>query len=546
MNIIRKRNENGKLSVHAIAGNYVVLLGINAEEEITDKLLGFAIYRIDHTENEEYYLKGFKTFKEVEPNPQPGSLVSTLEHPVQAFLWGDYTAKPAHSYTYKMESMYDDPRDLRQGDTVEITIDTENVDLGEHAVFFNRGQTASQAYAWKFGNRKPEDVPNREAYKWLSRGLEEGILGFISKAKDKDYGLRAAVYEFSHLPVLKAFREANERGVDVKIIYDSKKNKNHVKTSDEAIEKAGIRDLMERRKGAKSYIAHNKFIVLMRNGLPIEVWTGSANFTESGIFGQSNVGHIVRNESIAKIYLEYWKELFDDPEAKELREWVVPNTPVPTSLPVNEMIIPIFSPRRKITALEYYAQLMDNAKETVCFTAAFGVNKKLAKVFAKDKPYLRYILLERPGNNIDMVKRDIDNRVAIGATIGTGTADRWMDEITGLGVHVRYVHTKYLLIEPLSNKPIVITGSANFSDASVKKNDENMIVIYYNTKVADIYLGEFMRLFNHYYFRYIRKSQEAAPETTEREPAYLASDNSWCVPYYEEGSIKEKERLLFG
>lgn len=544
MRIIRKREIKGKLSVHTITGNHVVLLGINAEEEMTDNLLGFAIHRADHTENEQYWLKGFKTFKEVESDPQPGSLVSTLEHPVQAFLWGDYTAKPAHTYTYKIVPMYDDPANLRQGDFVEISVGTVNVDQGEHAVFFNRGQTASQAYAWKFGNQKPEDVSNRQAYIWLSRGLEEAILNFISKATGNAYGLRAAVYEFNHLPVLKAFREAHERGIDVKIIYDSKKY-GPGKNSDEAIEKVGIRNLMTPRKSNPSYIAHNKFIVLLHNGQPTEVWTGSANFTESGIFGQSNVGHLLRHDFIAEKFLAYWNELHSDPTAKNLREWVTPVTPVPTVFPDSEKAIPIFSPRKKIKALEYYAQLLDKAKQTVCFTAAFGINKRLAEVFAKDKPYLRYLLLERHGNNIDMIKRDIDNRIAVGATIGTGSSDRWMGEITRLGHHVRYVHTKFLLIDPLSNTPIVITGSANFSDASIKNNDENMIIIYRNTQVADIYLGEFMRLFNHYFFRYIRRSQEATRGTTEREPAYLASDSSWCDPYYEDGTMKQKERLLF-
>jgi phosphatidylserine/phosphatidylglycerophosphate/cardiolipin synthase-like enzyme len=47
----------------------------------------------------------------------------------------------------------------------------------------------------------------------------------------------------------------------------------------------------------------------------------------------------------------------------------------------------------------------------------------------------------------------------------------------------------------------VVTGSANFSTASTNKNDENMLVIRGNTRVADIYLGEFMRIYNHLSFR---------------------------------------------
>jgi hypothetical protein len=58
-----------------------------------------------------------------------------------------------------------------------------------------------------------------------------------------------------------------------------------------------------------------------------------------------------------------------------------------------------------------------------------------------------------------------------------------------------------MLLDPLSDDPIVITGSANFSEASTTANDENMLVIRCDSRVADIYLGEFMRLFTHFRFR---------------------------------------------
>lgn len=234
--------------MHAISGSHVILLGIDiAQEAVGDylhlhQLLGFAIYRIDHTENEKYWLKGFKTFKETNPAPEPGTLVSTREHPIQAFLWGDYTAKPKHIYTYRIVAIYGTPSNLREEKSIEVKISTENEDQGTHAVFFNRGAGASQAYAWKFGNRAPKQVHDRAAYKWLSRGLEEAILQFIGQAKGKKFGLRAAVYEFNHAPILEAFKKAADKGADVKIIYDAREGENKpVKSSDAAIKHAGTR-----------------------------------------------------------------------------------------------------------------------------------------------------------------------------------------------------------------------------------------------------------------------------------------------------------------
>jgi phosphatidylserine/phosphatidylglycerophosphate/cardiolipin synthase-like enzyme len=62
----------------------------------------------------------------------------------------------------------------------------------------------------------------------------------------------------------------------------------------------------------------------------------------------------------------------------------------------------------------------------------------------------------------------------------------------------------------LGDDPSVVTGSANFSRPSQTGNDENMLVVGGNKRVADIYFGEFMRIFDHLYSRYIvRKMKEA-------------------------------------
>ena len=123
---MRGKAKNGYLSVNAIAGSYVVLLGIDVVSGSQSGLLGFAIKRTDHTENEEYWLNGFKTFEATDPDVTPSSLVSTLEHPIQGFLWGDYTAKPNHSYTYTVVAMKGSPKNLVQDDTVAVDITTED------------------------------------------------------------------------------------------------------------------------------------------------------------------------------------------------------------------------------------------------------------------------------------------------------------------------------------------------------------------------------------------------------------------------------------
>jgi phosphatidylserine/phosphatidylglycerophosphate/cardiolipin synthase-like enzyme len=91
---------------------------------------------------------------------------------------------------------------------------------------------------------------------------------------------------------------------------------------------------------------------------------------------------------------------------------------------------------------------------------------------------------------------------AVGNRIQTTKLDAWVQEDANpWSQNVEYVHTKFLLIDPLGDDPIVVTGSANFSDPSVESNDENTLVIRGDKRVADIYMAEFRRLFDHHAFR---------------------------------------------
>lgn len=542
---MRKRVNNGKgISVNGIAGTYVVLLGMDATPKARKGLLGFAIHRTDKTEKEAYWLLGFRTFKDTAPDPAPGTLISTHEHPVQGFVWGDYTAKTNHTYVYKVVPVYGTPKNLEYGTPAELTIKTEDEDNGAHAIYFNRGVAGSQAYSRKFGDKKPKEV-GKEAYDWLSRGALEAVLKYIGQAKGKRYSIRAAVYEFSYLPVLEAFKKASTSGADVKIVYDCRQPQPQ-KTSNAVIKKAGISKLMIKRTANASYISHNKFIVLLDKGKPVQVLTGSTNFTEGGIFGQSNVVHIVRDPKIAARYLEYWEQLAANTDAKELRPWNSENNPDPEEL--KKGITEIFSPRSSLGALNWYANQVDIATRSIGFTAAFGVNKTIAAILAKNKKNFRYLILEKEGNTFNDFNKNRNNFVALGAVlnpkaVGDTIFQRWLkEELSNLNKNVKYLHTKYLLVDPLGEDPVVVSGSANFSDASTKNNDENMLLVRGNKLVADIYLGEFMRLWHHFFFRDI--ANRLASKTTV-DTAYLYPNDKWTDNFYGKNVRKTAERQLF-
>jgi phosphatidylserine/phosphatidylglycerophosphate/cardiolipin synthase-like enzyme len=544
---MRQKNTNGAVSVHAIAGTNVVLFGIDINKTKTDGLLGFAIQRtVNGVSN---WLPNFLLFKanDVGQMPDHGS----NKNPFQAFVWGDYTAQPGTQYTYNIVAKYGSANNLTDGDTVTVDIKTEDQKAGTHAIFFNRGVAGSQAYAMRFHNEPPSEVPNNEAYAWLSRGLEEAMIAFISQANTAEWSIRASVYEFTWDRALQAFKNAADKGADVKIIYDAIKDMPR-KEDEKSIADNGLTGVVIPRKNSH-YISHNKFIVLLKNGNPVQVWTGSTNITDSGIFAQSNVGHQVRDGVVAAKYLDYWTELSQDPDAKSLKDWQDQNDPTPNGQVSPGSITPIFSPRHNLDALQWYADQAKAANTGLFLTAPFGVNQKLADVYESPAPFLRYILLDKMDASVDVINRDPSNRVTAGAYLGEGQWGQWLQEkLTGLSEHVQYIHTKYMLIDPLGDDPLVITGSANFSNASTESNDENTIVIRGDTTVADIYLTEFMRLFTHFYFRSVTAKQGAdlAPgPTTPRDAVsskiYLDESGNWVKPYFTDGDPKQRERDYF-
>lgn len=545
---MRVRSAVDGLSVHAIAGTDVILFGLDLPRDKTKDLLGFALQRWDPVEKERYWLRGSRVFKETAEGVPPGSSVSLREHPVQSYLWGDYTAKPGRDYEYRVVALYGKPKNLEIGAEVTVAVRTEPVDQGTHGVHFNRGVAGSQAYLRKFGARAPREGDRSDpAYDWLSRGLEEAVLAFIGSAAGPGFAIRGAVYEFNYPPVLAALKAAADRGVDVRIIYDRRGRSTDPKRpkvweiTEPAVAAAGLDPFMIQRK-TNSAISHNKFLVLLRQGAPVAVWTGSTNFTWGGIFGQSNVGHLVRDAVVAAAFLDYWHRLADDPEYAVIRPANTTASPNPVTPPAAG-ITTLFSPRSDLGLIDWYAAQAARAQRSFFMTAAFGVHDKIASAIAPESDVLRYLVLEKPQSNGVRFDIDHDVKVAVGSFLRSGILDRWTQErLTGLNRNVLFSHTKFILIDPLGADPLVISGSANFSDPSVKNNDENMLLIQGDTRIADIYLGEFMRIFNHFYFRYLRQK---LANSDEADTVYLADNDTWVERYFDETTPSYRQRLLF-
>jgi hypothetical protein len=554
---VRRRRQHGGLSVNAVAGTHVVFLGLDLAAGKRAGCRGFGFKRFDHAEGDTIWLRGLKTFEKTEPHPAAGESFSTLRQPIQGFQWADYSAKPGTTYTYTVVALHGDPADLKQRSTVEVEITTESEVGAVHSAFFNRGSVATQEYARRFQNRPP-NVAGPGAYEWLSRGLLEAFVAFLGRARP-GWEVHGACYEFQWPDALAAVRQAHQRGAKVHVLFD---DMGPSKLNRAAIKAAKIRALCRGRVHGK--LMHNKFFVLSRDGVPQAVWTGSTNLTENGIFGHANVGHVVEDVAIAKAFRDYWDRLAaDSPVAAPYRSANEQASPAPPH-PWKSVTTAVFSPRgAELDALQWYADIAGSAKQGLFMTFAFGMNQKFMDVYRRDDDVLRMALMEKEWGNprtraqetqaIQQIRKRRNVVVAVGNRIVTNSFDRWLAEMSRIDpdVHVYWVHTKFMLVDPLGARPTVVTGSANFSKASTDTNDENMLVIRGDRRIADIYFGEYLRLYTHYAFResvkiYTEKKHQGTPE--DWKPQFLVDDDSWMAPYFDahDRGGRDTRRKYFG
>ena len=564
---MRYKNESGDLKVYVVAGTTTVLLSFEIDQaKLTgNHFLGFAISRLD-TRGAVTDLSGSKHFSSLINDPTITDHKVKYLSLIQSFFWYDYSAKPGQTYTYTIRPMFGTPINHTEKYTTSIAVTTEPLQSGRHSVYFNYGVTGSQAYATnpEFGNQPIQSLSGhvlQDALDFLGRELwSDGLLKFVAQANGPRYELYGAFYEFQYPAFLNALKAAENTGAKIQLVYsgkpdqaDDKKNhdgslKHYGNVS--AIANAGLTPVAHPR--TKPNQPHNKFMVLVEDGQPKQVWTGSTNITPAGIFGQCNTGHWVVDDQIASQYLAYWNGVVKDPAMSKqgtLDEQIQTDTDL---LQLANGTYAFFSPRDlprqtgvKPQHLKNYAALIDSASEMVCMVLPFNLDDVFKTVYQEDKPYLRFLIFEDATEAAGVASNDKDLMITAGAVLDSAV-ETWAREVTAAtttGAGILFVHNKFFIIDALTADPIVVTGSANFSASSIQSNDENSLLIKGDKRVADIYLTEFNRLFIHFWPRYLRQLHPAATNIGFAKP--LDDSDHWHLDYFNPNKYACKRREMF-
>jgi len=539
-------NPQNDFRVKAYAGTNGVLLAMDLAEPRRKGLLGFAIEK-QQGDKPWLFLFNSLTFPgKAHTFPQYHATPSD-KAPLQKFRWADYAVNPGTTMHYRVHLAYGTADAPQLGESLALSITSDDGHPANQSVIFNRAVAASQAFQRKFPDLDAQISANKNlpieawpdaARLWLENGLLERLLGYIERAVDAQWALDIAIYEYQLQAIVDAVNAAFARGVQVRVLYHAQPD-----DSDTTLNETNLANLPAANKRGRvtHNIFHDKFIVLSRvdgagQRQPEAVLCGSTNFTANGVYRQANVVHTLDDVTIATRYLQTFEEVWANPaDVAATRSWITEHNPMDPT----QALFAGFSPRSGGADLREFAEIIEAAKKDVLFVTAFSLPDAILNALL-GKPHddiLRYGL-QNTASRITGFHADRTAEFAATALLNTGL-EGWLKENMKGQKGNLLVHTKAVITDFTTDAPTIISGSHNLSSSASSGNDENFLIIRGDTDLADRYGLELLRFYEHYRFRYFAK------KLALKQVSPLAVDDSWTNDYYVEGDLRQLSRLRF-
>jgi phosphatidylserine/phosphatidylglycerophosphate/cardiolipin synthase-like enzyme len=500
------------------------------------------------------------------PGPQAhqvGEHQPSNEWPFRCFSWTDHSVNQGETVQYRVVSV---SAATNQPDEASASAWSEAQTVGAptttgYSAFFNRGFVISQFVSryldQKYpGKSRPDaleafktDITNdaeSEIRAFLSGLVRPTLLGLLADAKANGGHAYAALFELSDPELLDALADMGGHAHLVLAngsIQAKKKTAAHPAepTADarKRDENADARTYLvdhqvdvaqTHRFVAPSPLAHNKFMVITdATERPKSVWTGSTNWTPTGLCTQLNNALLCTDQDVAACYLTQWQALraagSSHPSA------LVQSNSTPTNVGTDQpgaiRAAIHFTRAQRHVDLDALADVVNSAKQGVLFLMFMpGAKGVLSYVqsLATNRPDLlvRGVVSTLPNGPED---EHTGNTTTVRTTlVGAPTASAgphtfevvqpegmdhvaagWAIETTRSqflsGIGFAIIHSKVLVVDPFSNDPTVVTGSHNFSLSASEDNDENFIIIRGDAALAEAYAVNIDSAWRHYHGR---------------------------------------------
>jgi len=546
--------------------------------------LGFAIRRSPgyaKGEKDGYLTNkiGFSTLSK-DAQPLPSNLA-----PFQKFMWWDggiNDADRGKTFEYIIVPVCGTgPNDLSLQHDVETTIEVKLPVSERNGIWtcFNRAVVSSQAFQREFPD--PEADIDR-CMAWLANGLQDAFPLILKDAE----AITGAIYHLTDnewvVPALKAFEGQLE------IVYEDQARKD---TTDRAAIALLESDRFKGFPRSKTHIMHDKFLVDLTRK---RVLAGSANFTPEGLTSQANLLHVFDSPALADLFVERATLMQEDPTIADSASKAGWSDPIPVG---TARIRVFFSPEPKgnRVSIDTVIDAVKAARSSVVFCMFDPTDPDLieALLATGDRGKLLYGLLnsisdpdakkkertpdEPPAKpsasteiKIELFNRSQHDRKALAYNYfrPSKTPAGFLPELSTVDFSSKstletskgnrgkrpppavHIHHKFIVIDAETDLPTIFTGSANLSKNSTNFNDENLLEITRCPELAQTYLAEFMRLYEHYRARAIWNMPQSAKAGADkvgrqRQKAFTLKikRDDWVRGAFEDGTPEAIARV---
>jgi phosphatidylserine/phosphatidylglycerophosphate/cardiolipin synthase-like enzyme len=440
-------------------------------------------------------------------------------------------------------------------DALYTNIASLTPERGSFSAYFNRGILSTQYLVHQI-KPGPSGAPNYMVLKnridqpgdplraALAGQIIEGVESLLDRATSKGGACYAALYELDDTELVQRLSEMKKDELHLILSNTGADDATNVGAR-QTLHDSGV-DITDRFLPS-NHIGHNKFVAYVDpDDEPKAVLLGSTNWTDTGLCAQSNNALIVESAPLAKAYVTYWNQLKgDENQAPKLRKfdakpgvettidnadvtvWFSPNTP-------KQRVRSKKGATKKTEAtppdLEQVFELMDKAEQAILFLVFQpgmpSIVQRAADIGnAKPQLFIRgaatdpkavgswdTLLQHRAGETPD--------RVVAAAAINDQFAF-WQKELLKFGPKAHaIVHSKIVVIDPMTPNCVVITGSHNLGYQASYNNDENLLIVRGHQELAQAYAVNVMDVYDHYRFRYIIQQNGKAAfsglDTTEK------------------------------
>ena len=576
-------SHNG-FSLKAYRGSEMTLLAMDLEKKPDEgTFAGFTIF-YTNPKGIRYPIQNLLNFKG--EDIVTGSDIS----PIQLFKWvhfpGSYqqTGMLTGEYTYEATPRYfDNNKNLKALDvtkTVKVNIEVDDFKDGNLSVGFTRAFTKSQAFSNRYGT-KQKLIPSgdwvfdtsinagtnlkfgkfsyEDMYSWLGFNARRIILDILEEALiNSDVNVEMFAYDFNDPFIATQCFELAKKG-RIRIILDNSKlhsgadDKGKIPEEDDfekrfnEYTKPGL-EIFRCRFGRYS---HCKEIILIKNGIPYKVLTGSTNFSSTGLYINANHVLVFEDPDVAGYYSDVFNACWEDGKAASFSKKSFPKkTKIFSGKGFPETEINV-SPHTE----EYAAKLLDSITavvrgdktESVLFsvmemgkTSTGSLIPALREIHENDSVF-SYGVTDNSSGDISLYKPGQKKGILIDAKKANRELPPPFKEEFNSGL-AHAIHHKFIVTNFNRNSARVYCGSSNLALGGEINNGDNLLCIK-DADVATVFAIEAFRLTDHYNFRSLQdKADKDKKKGVKMKPVKLDDTGKWVDKFYDESDIRYIER----